>query len=195
MINRHNLGHREIRALDRHALKRGRHARRTRRHAPGRGHDGARVGEHGTTAFVRQGKSRRRVEVRVDDPALPKPRGRDGLDAEDEPVVPDRARPISGCAHRLWLVCDRYRSLLGEIEDGLLDRASILQRRDELSAQVHAAYDQTFSLDQQAYESVRQPPENGSRDPDSRNESQDEILPTSLQSDGDTHLGKDPVPH
>lgn len=99
------------------------------------------------------------------------------------------------CAHRLWLVCDRYRSLLGEIEDGLLDRASILQRRDELSAQVHAVYDQTFSLDQQAYESVRQPPENGSRDPDSRNESQDEILPASLQSDGDTHLGKDPVPH
>jgi hypothetical protein len=99
------------------------------------------------------------------------------------------------CAHRLWLICDRYRSLLGEIEDGLLDRASILQRRDELSAQVHAAYDQSFALDQQAYESVRQPPENGSRDPDSSQESRDEILPPSLQSDGDTHRGQDPVPH
>jgi len=99
------------------------------------------------------------------------------------------------CAHRLWLVCDRYRSLLGEIEDGLLDRASILQRRDELSAQVHAAYDQAFSLDQNAYESVRQPPENSSRDPELSNESRDAVLPASLQSDGDTRLGKNPVPH
>ena len=38
----------------------------------------------------------------------------------------------------------------------MLDRASILQRRDDLSAQVHAAYDQPFGLDQKAYESARQ---------------------------------------
>src|SRR5262245_36648381 len=60
------------------------------------------------------------------------------------------------CANRLWMVCDRYRALLGEIQDGLLDRPSILQRRDELSAEVHAAYDQAFALDQRAYESLRQ---------------------------------------
>jgi len=99
------------------------------------------------------------------------------------------------CAHRLWLVCDRYRSLLAEIQDGLLDGASILQRRDELSAQVHAAYDQAFALDQRAYESMRQLPENGSRDPESSHEPGDAVLPQSLQSDGDTHLGNDPVPH
>jgi len=80
------------------------------------------------------------------------------------------------CAHRLWLACDRYRSLLGEIEDGLLDREMVLQRRDELSAQVHAAYDQAFSLDQKAYESMRQPPENGSRDPESSDQPGDQLV-------------------
>ena len=69
--------------------------------------------------------------------------------------VEGRVHAHRSCAQRLWLVCDRYQSLLSEIEDGLLDRASILQRRDELSAQVHAAYDQAFSLDQKAYEGAR----------------------------------------
>jgi conflict system pore-forming effector with SLATT domain len=61
------------------------------------------------------------------------------------------------CAHRLWLACDRHRALLAEIEDGLLDRPSILQRRDELGAQMHAVYDQAFPPDQRAFETVRQP--------------------------------------
>jgi hypothetical protein len=69
--------------------------------------------------------------------------------------VEGRVHAHRSCAQRLWLVCDRYQSLLSEIEDGLLDRASILLRRDELSAQVHAAYDQAFSLDQKAYEAAR----------------------------------------
>ena len=70
--------------------------------------------------------------------------------------VEGRVHAHRSCAQRLWLVCDRYQSLLSEIEDGLLDRASILQRRDDLSVQEHAAYDQPFALDQKAYESVRQ---------------------------------------
>src|SRR6185436_18829759 len=70
--------------------------------------------------------------------------------------VEGRVHAHRACAQRLWQVCDRYQSLLSEIEDGLLDRASILQRRDELSAQEHAAYDQPFGLDQKAYESARQ---------------------------------------
>jgi ABC-type transport system involved in cytochrome bd biosynthesis fused ATPase/permease subunit len=74
------------------------------------------------------------------------------------------------CAHRLWLVCDKYRSLLAEIEDGLLDRTTILQRRDELSAQVQSAYEQAFALDQRAYESLRQPPDDESRGPESGEE-------------------------
>ena len=87
-----------------------------------------------------------------------------------------RVHAHRSCAHQLWLVCDRYRSLLGEIEDGLLDRATILQRRDELSAQVHAAYDQAFSLDQKAYESLRQPSEDGDRDQESSDEPRDSVV-------------------
>ncbi len=60
------------------------------------------------------------------------------------------------CAHSLWLVCERHRALLAEIQDGLVDRAAILQRRDELTAETHNAYGQTLPLDQPAYESVRQ---------------------------------------
>jgi uncharacterized membrane protein YdbT with pleckstrin-like domain len=79
--------------------------------------------------------------------------------------VEGRVNAHRSCAHRLWLVCDRYRSLLGEMQDGLLDSGSVLQRRDELSAQVHAAFDQGFSLDQNAYEGARQTPEHASSDP------------------------------
>jgi conflict system pore-forming effector with SLATT domain len=89
------------------------------------------------------------------------------------------------CASKLWLVCDRYRSLLAEIQDGLLNREHILQRRDELSALVHAAYDQAFSLDQKAYESSRQPPDEG----------RDQLSSGDLQSTADPRMTKDAVPH
>jgi SMODS and SLOG-associating 2TM effector domain family 4 len=89
------------------------------------------------------------------------------------------------CASKLWLVCDRYRSLLAEIKDGLLNREHILQRRDELSALVHAAYDQAFALDQNAYESLRQPPDEG----------HDRVASGDLQSGADARLPKDAVPH
>jgi hypothetical protein len=70
--------------------------------------------------------------------------------------VEGRVHAHRACAQRLWQVSDRYQSLLSEIEDGMLDRASILQRRDDLSAQEHAAYEQPFALDQKAHESARQ---------------------------------------
>jgi conflict system pore-forming effector with SLATT domain len=103
------------------------------------------------------------------------------------------------CAHRLWLVCDRYRSLLGEIEDGLLDTAGILQRRDELSAQVHAAYDQGFSLDQNAYEGARQMAEHTEHteaggDEEGTDERHD-VLPASLHANSAKRAPKDPVSH
>ena len=60
------------------------------------------------------------------------------------------------CAHNLWLVCERYRALLTEIQDGLLDRNAILRRRDELALETHHAYGLAFPLDQPAYEGLRQ---------------------------------------
>jgi hypothetical protein len=61
-------------------------------------------------------------------------------------------------AHRLWIVCERYRSLLAEIQDGIIDRDSVLQRRDVLTEQVHAIYEQTFLVDQPGYERGRLAP-------------------------------------
>jgi hypothetical protein len=58
-------------------------------------------------------------------------------------------------AHRLWLVSERYRSLLAEIHDGTVDPPTILQRRDELIRDVHAIYEFGFGADQAGHESVR----------------------------------------
>lgn len=60
------------------------------------------------------------------------------------------------CAHNLWMVCERYRALLTEIRDGLVDREAILRRRDELAVETHHAYGLAFPLDQSAYEGLRQ---------------------------------------
>jgi hypothetical protein len=60
------------------------------------------------------------------------------------------------CAQRLLVICDRYRSLTAEIRDGILDRPTILARRDELGAQVHSLYEQPFAPDQNAFETLRQ---------------------------------------
>lgn len=59
------------------------------------------------------------------------------------------------CAHRLWLIAEGYRSLLTELQDGLIDPSVLLRRRDQLIERVHAAYDQVFPTDQRAFESVR----------------------------------------
>ena len=59
------------------------------------------------------------------------------------------------CAHRLWLIAEGYRSLLTELQDGLIDPSVLLRRRDQLIERVHAAYDQAFPADQKAFEHVR----------------------------------------
>ena len=58
-------------------------------------------------------------------------------------------------SQRLWLVSERYRSLMAEIEDGMVDRPALLRRRDELISQLHTAYDDRFSADQAGYENDR----------------------------------------
>lgn len=61
-------------------------------------------------------------------------------------------------AHRLWIVCERSRALMAEMNDGLVDRGSLLQRRDDLIRELHAIYEHGFAMDQRAYESARLPP-------------------------------------
>jgi|GEM_PF-6764989 hypothetical protein len=106
--------------------------------------------------------------------------------------VEGRVHAHRSCAQRLWLVCDRYQSLLSEIEDGLLDRASVLQRRDELSAQVHAAYDQAFSLDQKAYEGARLAGDAIVADQVRGDSADTDVLPSSI-AEGEETLGNRPA--
>jgi hypothetical protein len=60
-------------------------------------------------------------------------------------------------AHRLWVITERYRSLLAEANDGVVDLAVMLRRRDELIEQVHAIYERGFSVDQSGFEAARLP--------------------------------------
>ena len=61
-------------------------------------------------------------------------------------------------AHRIWMVCERYRTLISEASEGLIDRETLLRRRDELIADVHAIYEGGFASDQRAFEAARLPP-------------------------------------
>jgi hypothetical protein len=60
-------------------------------------------------------------------------------------------------AQRLWLAAERYRSLLAEVHDGIVDPATLLRRRDELIHDVHAIYEFGFGADHVGHESVRLP--------------------------------------
>ncbi len=60
-------------------------------------------------------------------------------------------------AHRLWITSERFRSLIAEIDDGLVDKDTQLRRRDELIAELYAIYGQGFGVDQRAFEHARLP--------------------------------------
>jgi hypothetical protein len=55
------------------------------------------------------------------------------------------------CAARFWLLCEKYRSLLTEIQDGVLQPDDLRDRRDGLIREVHSVYEQAPLADQDAY--------------------------------------------
>jgi len=60
-------------------------------------------------------------------------------------------------AHRLWLVSERYRSLLAEVTDGTVDDQVLLRRRDELQVALHTIYEIGLGSDHAGYEAGRLP--------------------------------------
>jgi hypothetical protein len=58
-------------------------------------------------------------------------------------------------AHRLWLIAERYRSLLTEVNDGLIDGPMLIGRRDQLMAELDAIYQLAFGVDHAAHETLR----------------------------------------
>jgi len=95
-------------------------------------------------------------------------------------------------AHRLWLMCERYRSLLSEIQDGLLSEAALVERRESLIQDLHAIYEQGFSVDQPAFETKRQMPVSAG----GFNEQQiDDFLPPSARRGAELRSAGLPVSH
>jgi hypothetical protein len=58
-------------------------------------------------------------------------------------------------AHRLWVVAERYESLLSEVNDGLVDGPTLVRRRDGLMAEVDAIYQFAFGVNHAAHERLR----------------------------------------
>jgi len=60
-------------------------------------------------------------------------------------------------AHSLWVVAERYRLLLAEVNDNAVDGPTLLARRNELAADLEGIYQFAFGVDHAAYESLRLP--------------------------------------
>jgi hypothetical protein len=60
------------------------------------------------------------------------------------------------CAARFWLLCEKYRSLLTEIHDGVLEPQEVKERRDALIREVHNVYEQAPLADRDAYRLAKQ---------------------------------------
>lgn len=60
------------------------------------------------------------------------------------------------CAARLWLIREKYRALLSEVRDGVLDVDGLRLRRDALLQELHAIDEHAPLLDRPVYQSARQ---------------------------------------
>lgn len=58
-------------------------------------------------------------------------------------------------AARLWLVCEKYRSLLAEMHEGLIDLPSMRERRHALLQETAAIFEHTAPDDRQTLEIAR----------------------------------------
>jgi hypothetical protein len=77
--------------------------------------------------------------------------------------IESRVNAHRALAHKLWLVSERYRSLIAEADQGLVAPDALLQRRDRLIEDVHAIYERGFTVDQPAFEASRLPAIPGER--------------------------------
>ena len=60
------------------------------------------------------------------------------------------------CAARFWLLCEKYRALLTELQDGVLQPEDLRERRDVLIREVHNVYEQAPLADRGAYHLAKQ---------------------------------------
>jgi hypothetical protein len=90
-----------------------------------------------------------------------------------------RAYAHRACAAQLWLLCEKYRALLAEVHDGLIDLPAVTRRRDELMREVHVVYEHALPADREAYQIAREALGGGDSVPSDQDI--DRLLPASLR--------------
>lgn len=90
-----------------------------------------------------------------------------------------RAHAHRACAAQLWLICEKYRALLAEVHDGLIDLPAVTRRRDELMREVQIVYEHALPADRDAYQIAREALGAGESAPS--DQEIDRLLPASLR--------------
>jgi len=89
------------------------------------------------------------------------------------------------CAGRLWLMRERYRALMTDLSDGVIDLEGARRGRDELMNELHTIYERASLVDEEAYQSASKAVA-GFDDVAFSDEEIDMFLPKSLQKTGQT---------
>jgi hypothetical protein len=90
-----------------------------------------------------------------------------------------RATAHRACAARLWLLSEKYRSLLAEVHDGLIDVPAVTKRRDELMREVQVVYEHALPTDRESYRIAREALGSGESVPSDQDI--DRLLPASMR--------------
>ena len=90
-----------------------------------------------------------------------------------------RAYAHRACAAQLWLLCEKYRALLAEVHDGLVDLPAVTKRRDDLMREVQIVYEHALPADRDAYQIARDALGSGESAPS--DQEIDRLLPESLR--------------
>jgi hypothetical protein len=94
-----------------------------------------------------------------------------------------RAYAHRACAAQLWLLSEKYRALLAEVHDGLIELPEVTRRRDQLMHEVQVVYEHALPADREAYQIAREAL--GAGDGAPSDQDIDRMLPASLR-----HAGK-----
>ncbi len=90
-----------------------------------------------------------------------------------------RAFAHRACAAQLWLICEKYRALLADVHDAVIDLPETTARRDSLMREVQNVYEHALPADREAYQIAREALGAGSGAPSDQDI--DRLLPASLR--------------
>jgi hypothetical protein len=94
------------------------------------------------------------------------------------------------CAARLWALCEKYRALLTEVQDELIDVAAIMARRDALLKEFAGIFEQAAPDDRDSYR-IAQKALSGPHTGGYSDQDLDQFLPAALRRAGNS---AEPVP-